>query len=266
MIGGRVNRANILGVAVDPVDLDGTLARVAGWLDAGDGLRPVVTVNPEFAIEARRSPEFAAALAGANLATADGVGIVLAGRLLGEPVGPRVTGVALTEGLAALRHPAARLFLLGAAPGVADEAAARLRERYPGVQIVGTHAGGPDDAALPEIERRLAAARSSILLVAFGHPRQDLWIARHRERLGTHGILVAAGVGGTFDYLSGRVPRAPSWIRRAGLEWLYRLVRQPWRWRRQMALPLFVALVARERARRALGGAEDGRQAGRRTR
>ena len=79
-------------------------------------------------------------------------------------------------------------------------------------------------------------------------------------------LLGSPSTVGTFDYLSGRVPRAPSWIRRAGLEWLYRLVRQPWRWRRQMALPLFVALVARERVRRALGGAEDGRQAGRRTR
>lgn len=261
-----MNRANILGVAIDTVDLDGALARIAGWLEAGGRLRRVVTVNPEFVVEARRNTEFAAALTGADLATADGVGVVLAGRLLGEPVGPRVTGVVLTEALAAMRHPQARLFLLGAAPGVAAEAAARLVERYPGVVIAGTHAGVPDDAALPEIERLLAEARPTVLLVAFGHPRQDLWIARHRERLAAHGILVAAGVGGTFDYLSGRVPRAPSWIRRAGLEWLYRLVRQPWRWRRQLALPVFVALVARERVRRALGGDGNGRQAGRRTR
>ena len=261
-----MTRADILGVAIDRVDLDETLARIAGWLDASAGLRHVVTVNPEFVIEARRNPEFAAALAGADLATADGVGIVLAGKLLGEPVGPRVTGVALTEALADLRHPGARLFLLGAAPGVADEAAARLREKSPGVEIAGTWAGAPGDDALPEIERRLDEARASVLLVAFGHPRQDLWIAQHRERLATHGILVAAGVGGAFDYLSGRVPRAPSWIRRAGLEWLYRLVRQPWRWRRQMALPLFVALVARERVMRALNRADNGRQAGRRTR
>lgn len=248
-----MHRANILGVSIDPIDLDGTLARIAAWLDAGEGLRHVVTVNPEFVVEARRNPEFAASLAGADLATADGVGIVMAGRLLGEPVGPRVTGVVLTEALAAMRHPRARLFLLGAAPGVAGDAAARLAERYPGVAIAGTYAGSPNHDALSEIERLLAEARPTVLLVAFGHPAQDLWIARHRERLAAHGILVAAGVGGTFDYLSGRVPRAPSWIRRAGLEWLYRLVRQPWRWRRQLALPLFVALVARERVRRALG-------------
>lgn len=259
-------RADILGVAIDAVDLGGALARISGWLDEPAGLRHVVTVNPEFVVEARRNAEFAAALAGADLATADGVGIVLAGRLLGEPIGERVTGVVLTEGLAARRHPAARLFLLGAAPGVAEETAARLRQRFPGVAIVGTHAGAPGDDALPEIERRLAEAQPTVLLVAFGHPRQDLWIARHRELLAAHGILVAAGVGGTFDYLSGRVPRAPSWIRRAGLEWLYRLVRQPWRWRRQLALPLFVALVVRERVRRVVDRTGDGRQAGRRTR
>ncbi len=261
-----MTRANILGVAINPVDLSDALACIVGWLDAGGDLRHVVTVNPEFVVEARRNAEFAAALRSADLATADGVGILLAGRLLGEPVGPRVTGVELTEGLAGLRHPGARLFLLGAAPGVADEAAARLRERFPGVEIAGTHAGSPDDAALPEIERRLDEARPTVLLVAFGHPRQDLWIARHRERLAARGILVAAGVGGTFDYLSGRVPRAPSWIRRVGLEWLYRLVRQPWRWRRQLALPLFVALVARERVARTLRRAGNGQQAGRRTR
>ena len=261
-----MNRATILGVAIDPLDLDGVLAYVAGWLDSGAGLHHIVTVNPEFVIEARRNPEFAAALEDADLATADGIGIVLASRLLGEPIGPRVTGVALTEGIAALRHPAARIYLLGAGLGIAAETADRLAERFPGVSIVGTYSGTPNDDGFAEIERRLAEAQPTILLVAFGHPRQDLWIARHRERLAERGILVAAGVGGTFDYLSGRIPRAPSWVRRAGLEWLYRLARQPWRWRRQLALPLFVALVCRERARRATGKTDNGRRAGQRTR
>lgn len=243
-------RGAILGVRVDRVDLDGALAMIAGWLEASDGgLRHVVTVNPEFVMAARRDPVFATALRESALATADGIGITLAARVLRVPVGPRVTGVDLTEGLARLRTPRCRLFLLGAAPGVADEAAARLRERFPGVVISGTWSGSPRDADLAEIEARLHGSDATVLLVAFGHPAQDLWIARHRERLTAHGILVAIGVGGTFDYLSGRVPRAPGWLRRAGLEWLYRLVRQPWRWRRQLALPLFVLLVLRERLR-----------------
>jgi N-acetylglucosaminyldiphosphoundecaprenol N-acetyl-beta-D-mannosaminyltransferase len=243
-------RSRILGAPVDVIDLGGVLRLVDGWRSWGGELpHHIVTVNPEFVIAARRDPEFAAVLNQSALATADGVGIVLAGRVLRVATGPRVTGVELVEGLAGLRVSGLRLFLLGAGPGVAEEAAERLRERFPGVEIVGTFSGSPKDDAFAEIEERLAASAATVLLVAFGHPTQDLWIARHRERLGSHGILVAAGIGGAFDYLSGRVPRAPGWLRRLGLEWLYRLVRQPWRWRRQLALPLFVVLVLRERLR-----------------
>lgn len=258
-------RANILGVAVDAVDLDAVLARIDGWLSAPGSLRQIVTVNPEFIVEARKNSTFADVLAQADLATADGIGVVLAARMLGETIGPRVTGVALTEGIATLRHPAARIFLLGAGPGIAAEAARQLAERFPGVTVVGTHSGSPDNDGFSEIERLIARAQPTILLVAFGHPRQDLWIAQHRERLAQHGILVAAGIGGTLDFLSGHVRRAPSWVRRIGLEWLYRLISQPWRWRRQLALPVFVALVARERLRGALGRTGNGRQAGRRS-
>lgn len=269
----NIQRSHILGVPVDVVDLAEVLLVVAGrvadarpvpilgevgWGGEGERRPPsplhhIVTVNPEFVIAARRDHEFANVLDQSALATADGIGIVLAGRVLGVPTGPRVTGVDLVEGLAGLRAPGLRLFLLGAGPGVADEAAERLRERFPGVEIVGTFSGSPDDAGFPEIETRLAEADATVLLVAFGHPAQDLWIARHREGLGAHGILVAAGIGGAFDYLAGRIPRAPGWLRRLGLEWLYRLIRQPWRWRRQLALPLFVLLVLRERVRRVTG-------------
>lgn len=249
-----VQRHSILGTPVDVIDLAGALALIAGWLQpigAGSELRHVVTINPEFVIAARRDAEFGAVLRAAALATADGVGIRLAGRLLNVPVGKRVTGVDLVEGLAGLsaRNERCRLFLLGAGPGVADDAAARLRARFPSVQIAGTLAGSSTGAGFAEVESQLTGAGATVLLVAFGHPTQDLWIARHREALAAHGILVSIGVGGTFDYLSGRIPRAPRLVRRLGLEWLYRLVRQPWRWRRQLALPLFVLLILRERLR-----------------
>jgi N-acetylglucosaminyldiphosphoundecaprenol N-acetyl-beta-D-mannosaminyltransferase len=247
-------RQSILGVPVDAVNLDDTLLIIGGWLDTRKpscGLRHVVTVNPEFVIAARRDERFASVLRESALATADGVGITLASRLLGVPVGERVTGVELVEGLAALsaRDDHCRLFLLGAGPGVADEAAKRLAWRFPDMRVAGTFAGSSADAGFAEIAGRLEGSRATILLVAFGHPTQDLWIARHREALAAHGILVAVGVGGSFDYLSGRVPRAPRLMRRLGLEWLYRLIRQPWRWRRQLVLPLFVLLVLRERIR-----------------
>ncbi|RIK46720.1 MAG: acetylglucosaminyldiphospho-UDP acetyl-beta-D-mannosaminyltransferase [Chloroflexi bacterium] len=243
-------RRTIVGVPVDAVDRRQALCLLAGWLASPDGrLCHVVTVNPEFAMAARDNPYFRDVLWGSALATADGVGIVLAGRILGIPTGGRVTGNDLVEGLAALSDPRPRLFLLGAAPGVADAAAEQLAARFPGVQIAGAYAGSPDATAWPGIAERLAQSRPNVLLVAFGHPKQDLWIAAHRTELEQLGVVVSIGVGGVFDYLSGRVPRAPAVLRRVGLEWLYRLVRQPWRWRRQLALPRFVVLVLHQRLR-----------------
>lgn len=244
-------RHQILGVPVDTVNLDGAVDRIAEWLRAPEpGLRHVVTVNPEFVIAARRNPSFQAVLQEASLSTADGIGIVLAARILSLPIQDRVSGVDLVDRLAARSPENCRMFFLGAEPGVAAQAQRVLEKRYPDVQIVGSYSGAPRDEDFGKIERELKAARPTVLLVAFGHPRQDLWIDRHRERLDAHGILIAVGVGGTFDYLSGRVPRAPYPVRRLGLEWLFRLVRQPRRWRRQLALPLFVVLVLRERFRR----------------
>lgn len=244
-------RHEILGIPVDTVDLDGAIDRMAEWLRSSEPcLRHVVTVNPEFVIAARRDPLFREVLGKASLATADGIGIVMASRILALPIRDRVAGVDLVEGLAARPPENCRMFFLGAAQGVAAEAKRVLEQRYRNVRIVGTYAGSPNDDAFGIIERQLADAQATVLLVAFGHPRQDLWIDRHREWLDAHGILIAVGVGGTFDYLSGRVPRAPYLVRRLGFEWLFRLVRQPRRWRRQLALPLFVILVLRERFRR----------------
>lgn len=246
-----VDRIQILGVPVDVLDRCQAIDRIATWLDSpGGGLRHVVTVNPEFVIAARRNRRFRYVLRKSDLATADGVGIILAERVLGLPVGERITGVDLIEELAAAGHENARIFLLGAAEGVAQQAAERLRGQFPTVRIVGCYAGDPSPGGWPAIEAQLERARPTVLLVAFGHPNQDLWIANYTGRLAAHGILVAVGVGGAFDYLSGRVPRAPRLLRRFGLEWLYRLIRQPWRWRRQLALPYFVYLVLRERLRK----------------
>jgi N-acetylglucosaminyldiphosphoundecaprenol N-acetyl-beta-D-mannosaminyltransferase len=139
-----------------------------------------------------------------------------------------------------------RLYLLGAGPGVAEKTAEILRARYPGAQIVGAYAGSPADADAPEIIGRIRAARPDVLFVAYGAPKQDLWIACYRDALG---VPVMMGVGGAFDHIAGIRKRAPWWVQRLNLEWLYRLITQPWRWRRQLALPRFVWAVYCDRPR-----------------
>ena len=252
---GTMPPVRILGLPVHDLTLPELVDCVRAWLQSEpDRLHQIVTLNPEMVMAARRLPEFRATIERADLVTADGVGIVLAARLLGRPLRGRVTGVDLVEALAAAGDPELALFLLGAAPGVAERAARRLEARSRGCRIAGAWAGSPRPEESGEALVRIAGARPAVLLVAYGAPAQELWIARHRSELERAGVVVAVGVGGAFDYLAGVVPRAPRPLRRLGLEWLYRLIRQPWRWRRQLALPQFAALVVREWAVQRLGG------------
>ncbi len=225
----------ILGLPVHDVTLPEAIARIRYWCAAEPTVHQVVTLNPEMVMAARRDPVFRAVIEQAALVTPDGVGMTLAARLRGTPLRSRVTGVDLVEALALTD---CRLFLLGAAPGVAERAAATLEQRF-GTRIAGVWAGSPrpEDAG-PALER-IGTARPDVLCVAYGAPAQDLWIARYRTELAARGVRVAIGVGGTFDYLAGIVQRPPLIVRRLGLEWLYRLLRQPWRWRRQLVLPQF---------------------------
>ena len=139
-----------------------------------------------------------------------------------------------------------RIFLLGAGSGIAEEAAQALEKRHPGVNIAGTYAGSPKEEDFPQIRSLLESAQPDVLLVAYGAPRQDLWIRDHSLDL-TPTVKVAMGVGGVLDYLSGHVPLAPTWIRRAGLEWLYRLIKQPWRWRRILRVFAFGLLILQKK-------------------
>jgi N-acetylglucosaminyldiphosphoundecaprenol N-acetyl-beta-D-mannosaminyltransferase len=235
----------VLGVRVDCLDMEGTLTRIAGMAEAGGPCRLVATVNAEFVMQAHRDPEFAAILESADLAVVDGSGVLWAARRQGCDLATKVAGIDLVIGLAELCAARGwRPFLLGAMPGVAEAAAERLAERFPGFQAAGTWAGEPGPAGDAEALRRITAARPDLLLVAYGHPRQERWIARHRERLP---VPVAMGVGGAFDFAAGRVRRAPAWMRRAHLEWLFRLLIQPWRARRMAVLPKFALAVLRER-------------------
>jgi len=234
----------MLGVRVDDV----TMAEAIAWADRfirQGGRHQIATVNVEFLVAAQRDAHFRQALDAASLCVPDSVGILWGAWLLGYRLRERVAGVDLTRELARLAaRQGYRLFLLGAAPGVAEMAAQRLCARYAGLHIAGTYAGSPASAEETEIIARINAARPQILLVAYGAPQQDLWIARNKKRLESP---LAMGVGGSFDYIAGVAVRAPLPLQKAGLEWLYRLYRQPWRWRRMCALPYCACLVARQR-------------------
>jgi N-acetylglucosaminyldiphosphoundecaprenol N-acetyl-beta-D-mannosaminyltransferase len=247
-------RVTILGARVDDITWDEALASLARFAASGQP-HHVMTPNPEFIMRARRDHAFRSLLDRVDLAPADGVGLKWAARLLDVPIREVVPGSDLVERLAAVAmHTGQRWFLLGAAEGVAAVAAAKLRERYPGIQIAGTWSGAPNQENDEDTCRRIEAVKPvDLLLVAYGAPRQDEWIARNQPRLR---IPVAIGVGGTLDFIAGRSRRPPELVRRLNLIWLFRLVMEPWRWRRQLALLHFVILVLWESRRRRAGGSQ----------
>lgn len=235
---------SILGVQVHRVTRGQALALIETFIASGQS-HHVVTVNPEYVVMAQQDAAFRQMLNQADLALVDGVGLAWASWLLGHGWAPRIPGVDLMDWLAALAAEREyRIFLLGAKPGVAEEAAQDLQQRYPGLYVTGSYAGSPDPAEDAAILARIATAEPHLLFVAFGAPAQDIWIRRMLPRLG---VPVAIGVGGAFDFLSGLVPRAPRWMRVLGLEWCFRLFKEPWRWRRMLRLPYFAWLVVRQR-------------------
>jgi N-acetylglucosaminyldiphosphoundecaprenol N-acetyl-beta-D-mannosaminyltransferase len=236
---------NILGVRVDAVTYDDVLDIIGLWIEQR-GPHQIATANPEFVMAAQADGEFRQTLLNADLCVADGVGLLWAARRLGAQLPERVTGSDLTPLVAqAASQRGWRLYLLGAAPGVAEQTALKLELQHVGLRIVGAYAGSPSEGEAPDIVQRVAAAAPDVLFVAYGAPAQDLWIARHKNELG---VSVMMGVGGAFDHIVGVQRRAPLWVQRIHLEWLFRLVTQPWRWRRQLALPRFVWAVSRQRA------------------
>lgn len=227
----------ILGVRVDRVTFQQTLERIETFI-AQRTPHQIVTVNPEFVMLAQRNSEFRKVINQSALALPDGIGVWWASHYLGCPIPERVPGVDLVVRLAQLSaHRGYRMYFLGAMPGVAARAAAVLQARFPGAVIVGSYSGSPRMEENAAIVQRIRAQNPDILFVAFGAPAQDLWIARNLEALR---VPVCIGVGGSFDYIAGVRPLAPQWMRKIGLEWFHRLVTQPWRWRRMLALPLFV--------------------------
>jgi N-acetylglucosaminyldiphosphoundecaprenol N-acetyl-beta-D-mannosaminyltransferase len=241
---------DILGVRVDDVTYAEALAILRQAIERRVP-HVVTTPNPEFVMLARRDAAFRAVLNRTALNIPDGIGLVLAARLAGDRLRAHVQGTDLVLMLAA--ESAARgerWFLLGGFGQVAERAASVLSGRFPGLEIAGATSGSPltsDDEAMRAKIR--AVGRVDVLLVAYGAPKQEHWLDRNLAALD---IPVGVGVGGVFNYLSGEVPRAPAWVRRIHFEWLHRLISQPWRWRRQLALPVFAGLALEHAVRRRL--------------
>ncbi|HWZ20916.1 MAG TPA: WecB/TagA/CpsF family glycosyltransferase [Ktedonobacteraceae bacterium] len=237
----------VLGVRVDRVSqlqvLDKIDQLIISRRASGDTLpcQQIVTVNTEFVMAAQKNNAFRDAINHAALTVADGIGVVWATRFVGFPTPERITG---TDTLVALAKRCVekgyRLYLLGAAPGIAEQAGERLQALAPGLQIAGAYAGSPASDEVDAIIERIHATNADILCVAYGAPAQDLWIYHNLSRLPA---AIAMGVGGAYDFLSGRQRRAPQVMQRMGLEWLYRLYREPWRWKRMLALPHFLIQV-----------------------
>jgi len=236
-------KVNLLGISIDALNLEETVDRVAEFIKTGRPHR-IITINPEFLYRVQFDSELRDLVKRAHLVTPDGVGIVWACRLAGNPVPERVTGIDLMLRLAArAARESWRVFLLGGIPGVAREAADRLSLKHPGLQIAGVHHGYFSADEEEKVAMVVRESRPDLLFIALGAPKQEWWMDKYLEKTGA---AVALGVGGSFDVVAGRVRRAPRWVRHLQLEWLFRLLNEPSRWRRQLVLPLFAWRVIRE--------------------
>lgn len=239
-------RVDLLGTLVDNVSMRMAIARIRSFIQSGTP-HQVVTVNVDFLRLARRDALFRTVVNSADLVVADGMPLVWASRLRGDPLPQRLSGIELMHACAEMAVDAGyRIFLLGAGPGVAQEAAAVLEQRFPGIHVAGTYTPPLRDFSAEEDSAILAhirAAAPHMLFVAFGAPKQEQWIRGHLHELS---VPVCMGIGGTFDILAGRVSRAPLWMQRSGLEWAYRLWQEPHRlWKRYLIhdMPVFFRLM-----------------------
>ena len=237
---------DILGVQIDNITLDEAAEAGLALLDK-PGFHYVVTPNPEFILAAKKDDAFRQVLNAADLALPDGIGVVYAAKLLGRPLKGRAPGVDFAQRLmAGMAVRGKRLFLLGAKPGVAQQAAQNLTGKFPGLTICGTHDGYfQEDSPVVDAIREAGA---DVIFVCLGAPKQEFWMAQNGPATGAR---LAVGLGGCLDVFAGNVQRAPEAWQKAGLEWLYRLIKEPSRFGRMAKLPLilFDAVGARIRGK-----------------
>ncbi len=203
----------------------------------------LITTNTLMLLEAEHDPSLRQIIEEAALSIPESSGLRWVGRLLRRPFPAILPGIDVMLDLCRT-FPQASVYLLGSAPGVAQIAAKALRERFLGLTIVGARDGYFSSQEEPRLIHEIRAAAPDFLFVGLGMPAQEKWIARHKAALN---VPVVMGVGGSFDVLSGKLARAPQWMRACGVEWLYRFYQEPWRWRRMAKLPVFLWKVMRQR-------------------
>ena len=232
-------RIDILGVGFDNVTMEEAVSRGKELLDA-EGTHYVVTPNPEIVEACRENPAAAEAVNGADLVLPDGIGVIYGAKMLKTPLKTRVPGIEFGEAMIAYcAESGKKVFFLGAAPGVAEKAAEKLKEKYPGLNVVGTHDGYFKEDA-PVVEQ-MRASGAELALVCLGAPKQELWMKKNGAQTGAKLML---GLGGSLDVFAGVAMRAPKFYCEHNLEWFYRLMKNPQRIGRMMKLPLFLIHVA----------------------
>lgn len=234
------NTVDILGVPVDYVDMDGAVEKVKKFLNE-EAVHSIYTPNAEIIMAAQRDPELKDILSRADLLVADGAGVVLASNLLGCDLPGKVSGIDLVKRIFSMHtNKKTRFFLFGGKPGTAEAAGENLLKLYPGIEITGCRSGYFSENDQKSIINQINSSNSDILLAALGAPKQEKWIHENKEKLN---VRICIGVGGTLDVFAGKAKLAPEFFRRNGLEWLYRLYKEPWRYKRMLDLPRFVLLV-----------------------
>ena len=232
-------KKNLLEVGFTYASNDEVLEYITRGLEKKDLKYYIVTPNPELLVLAQNRENYKNILNNAKLALPDGIGVMLGARIMGTPLKERITGVDLVKNLS--NHVSKRpitVSYLGGGPNVAEKTAECLKKLYPGLKVAWVSQEWSED---------LLTKKTDILFVAFGSPKQEIWISENLQRLP---VRVAIGVGGSFDFISGKVRRAPKALRDLGLEWLFRLIIQPWRIRRQLSLFKFIFLLFSEKIHR----------------
>lgn len=235
------NTVEIVGIKVDKAGFAEAQAIVSDFLE-GDRLNMIFTPNSEILLDAVKDREFGDVLNDAQLIIPDGIGVVIASRFYGTPLAERVTGVDLTEKILELCAAKGKgVFLLGATQDSVEAAAEKIKERYSGIHIAGLRNGYFSEDDEEQIIEEINSSGAEVLLVGLGAPKQEKFIYRHRQ--GLNGVKIAIGLGGAIDVFAGKAKRAPEFYQKAGLEWLYRLMKQPSRFIRMTKLPIFILLA-----------------------
>jgi len=235
-------KETILGVQVNTENYDELIPKVFRNIeDKKKSL--VVAINPEKLMKAKEDPELKALLNRAEFQIPDGIGVIIASKLKKGSISSRITGIDMMDRVVREAARTGRaVFLYGAKPGVADKAAQQLKQTYPDLIVVGTQDGYESDSS--KVLDTINKAQPDILFVAMGSPKQEQWIEQHRYNLYP---MLYQGVGGSFDVLAGNVKRAPAAFQKLGAEWLYRLLKEPSRLKRQMNLPKFLFEVFKQK-------------------